>query len=100
LPDAQRVSAEVMRLQLESIVEREPYIDYEFPLEQMNGANVSLPNALTVTHPMSVEADAHSYVERLAQVPARMREAIAEARRRAEANILPPRFIAEITIAQ
>jgi uncharacterized protein (DUF885 family) len=86
LPDAQRVSAEVMR--------------FEFPLEQMNGANVTLPNALTVTHPMTSEADARTYVARLGQMAERMGEAAAEASRRADAGILPPRFIVEITITQ
>jgi len=100
LPDTQRVSADVLRLQLQTIVEREPYLDYEFPLEQMNGANVALPNALAVTHPVTSEADAESYVARLEQMDERMREAVAEAERRAELGMLPPRFIVEITLAQ
>jgi uncharacterized protein (DUF885 family) len=100
LPDAERVSADVMRLQLQSVVDREPYLDYEFSLEQMNGANVQLPNALTVTHPMTSETDARTYVDRLGQMGERMREAVAEAERRADAGILPPRFIVEITVAQ
>jgi uncharacterized protein (DUF885 family) len=100
LPDAQRVSAEVMRLQLQAVVDREPYLDYEFPLEQMNGANVSLPNALTVTHPVTTAADAASYVARLELVDDRMREARAEADRRAARGFFPPRFILELNIAQ
>jgi uncharacterized protein (DUF885 family) len=100
LSDAQRVSAEVMRLQLQTIVDEEPFLDYQFPLEQMNGANVDLPDALTVTHPLASEQDARSYVSRLGQVAERMREAIAEAGRLEAAGFLPPRFIVETTIAQ
>jgi len=41
MTETQRVSAEVMKWQLEIAVAEEPYLDYTFPLEQMNGWNVS-----------------------------------------------------------
>ena len=42
----QRVSAEVLDWQLDTIVREEPYLDYTYPLEQMNGANVGLVETL------------------------------------------------------
>ncbi len=96
----QRTSADVMQWQLESIVDSEPFIDYDFPLQQMNGVNVSLPSQLTVVHPVNSERDAENYVARMTQVDDRMAEAIAESKRLAARGTLPPRFILEATITQ
>jgi uncharacterized protein (DUF885 family) len=100
MTETQRVSADVMRWQLDVIAREEPYLDYAFPLEQFNGANVGLVSALTIIHPVLTEKDAENYLAALAQVSARMREAIAESRRIAAERILPPRFILQATIKQ
>src|SRR5581483_11282469 len=96
----ERVSAQLMRWQLETLVEGEAYEDYRFPLDQFNGPNVSLVNTLTVQHPMRTSADARNYVARLAQVRLRMVEATAEAERLAAKRMIPPRFILRSAIAQ
>ena len=98
LNDTDRVSADVMQWQLDTLVREEPYLEYTFPLEQMNGANVTLVNTLTVVHPILTEKDAAHYVARLGQVSDRMDEAIAEARSQAGKGLFPPRFILNATI--
>jgi uncharacterized protein (DUF885 family) len=100
LNDTDRVSADLMKWQLEMLVEGDKYEDYFFPFEQFAGANVNLPNALTIVHPINTEKDAANYVARLGQVAARMDEAIADASARAQKGMVPPRFILEATIAQ
>lgn len=100
MSEADRVSADLVEWQLRARVEQEKYRDFYFPLEQMGGANVSLPNTLTLTHPLNTEKDAIHYVARLGQVSTRMDEAIAEARARVAKNMIPPRFIIRATIAQ
>ena len=100
LNDVQRVSADLMKWQLEILVRQEPYLDYSFPIEQFGGANVGLVNALTVVHPLRSEKDGVNYVAALGQVGARMDEAIAEARQRIAKKRYPPRFIVQSTLAQ
>jgi uncharacterized protein (DUF885 family) len=100
MSDSQRVSAEVMRWLLDTVVREEPYLDYAFPFEQFGGINVGLPNTLTVVHPLLNEKDAANYVARLGQVSARMEEGITEARRLSEKGMIPPRFIIRATITQ
>src|SRR5258705_104875 len=46
LSDAERVSAEVMRWQLQSVVDGWASREYQFPLQQFGGANVNLPNLM------------------------------------------------------
>src|SRR5450631_3456609 len=52
LTETRRVSGDLMRWQLQTVVDEDPYLDYSFPLNQFWGANVSLVNALVVVHPL------------------------------------------------
>src|SRR5207253_4569385 len=52
MTETQRASADLMQWQLQIIVDEESYLDYTFPLEQFQGANVSLINGLIVVHPL------------------------------------------------
>ena len=100
LSETQRISADVMEWQLDIAAQEEPFLDYTFPLDQMNGANVALVESLTVRHPLQTGRDAENYVAALGQVPVRMREAIAEAKRLQAKNIVPPKFILQATVKQ
>ena len=72
-----------------------------FPLDQFNGANIWLPNTLTVQHPIRTAKDASNYVARLGQVATahgrggRRRHGSAPAK-----DLIPPRFILNLTIDQ
>ena len=48
MSDSQRVSADVMRWQLQIVVEGGPFGDFDHPLDQFDGANVRLPNLITL----------------------------------------------------
>ena len=96
----QRLSADLMRHQLQAVVDEQPFLDYTFPLQQMNGVNVNLIEFLTVRHPLLTAKDAANYVAALGLVATRMDEAIAEHRAIGAKNIVPPRFILNATIKQ
>jgi uncharacterized protein (DUF885 family) len=100
MTETQRVSADLMQWQLDTVVREEPFLDFTFPLEQFNGVNVGLIETLTVRHPLLSEKDASSYLAVLAQVSTRMDEAIADAQRIAGKGMFPPRFIIDATLTQ
>jgi uncharacterized protein (DUF885 family) len=100
LTQTQRLSSDLMEWQLNEVVREEPFFDYTFPLEQMNGANVGLVETMTVRHPLLTERDAENYIAALGEVRARMEEAIAEAHRLEAKNIIPPKFILQATVKQ
>ena len=100
LTDTERVSAEVMEWQLRMLVDGEPFMEYDFPLEQFGGVNVNLPNLMTVSHRIATPRDASNYLTRLRAFDERMAEATEESARLAGRGILPPRFILQSTIAQ
>lgn len=100
MSELQRVSADLMQWQLDSVVQNEAFLDYDFPLDQFNGANVGLVEALTLRHPLVQPADASNYIARMKQVGTRMDEAVTEAKQIASRKILPPRFIVQTTLTQ
>jgi uncharacterized protein (DUF885 family) len=99
LDDSHRLSADLMRWQLESVVSAQPYLDYRFPLDQFGGANVDLVESLTLRHPLATAQDADNYVARLSQIDKRMDEAVAEGKRLAGKHMIPPKFIVQSTLA-
>ena len=97
----QRSAGELLKWQLDMLLTSEPFLDYiALPLNQFDGANVSLPNALTVVQPVRDAQDADNYVARLRLVDDRLSEATADAAGRAERGIVLPAFILRTTIAQ
>jgi uncharacterized protein (DUF885 family) len=97
---SQHLSADLMEWQLDIVAKEEPFLDYRFPLQQMNGVNVNLLEMLTVRHPVNSERDAENYIAALGQVSTRLDEAIAEHRKIGAKGIIPPTFILNATIKQ
>jgi uncharacterized protein (DUF885 family) len=100
MTELQLVSTELLDWQLDMAIREEPYLDYDYPLQQMNGANVGLVETLTVSYPLLTERDAENYLAVLSQAATRLDEATAEARRLAAKKVVPPRFILQATIRQ
>lgn len=100
LSDAQKLHADVMQWQLETVVENEPYLDYYFPLQQMNGFNVGIIEQFTVRRTLASQRDAENYIAALSQAGKRMDEATAESKRLAAKSTIPPQFILQATIKQ
>ncbi len=94
-----RVGRRQCRWQLQIIVDGEPFSDYDFPLDQFDGANVRIPNLMTVVHPVRTEADARNYVARLREMDDPHRRSHEGPRvQRPRASF--PRFILRSTISQ
>lgn len=100
MTELQHVSADLLDWQLANMVAEEPYLDYTFPLEQMNGANVSLVENLTVRYPLTNEREAENYLVVLGQVGSVLDNATNESRRLGAKSFIPPRFILNATIKQ
>ena len=97
----QQRAADVMRWMFETTLELESWLDQVFyPLQQMDGATVSVPNALTVVHPLTSVQDARNYIARLEQVNDRIAEATQESAARAERGSVVPDYILHTTMAQ
>lgn len=100
LDEGRQLSVQLMQQQLQQVVDSARHEHLRFPLQQMSGANVSLPNLLTVIHPLASADNLDSYLARLALLPVHMDQATAQARAMADNGVLPPDFIIDATLAQ
>ena len=99
LTATQNLSADLLESQLETIVRGEAYLDFSFPLDQFQGANVGLVETLTLRHPLLVPRDAENYLARLALLGTRMEESLTDARELATRGFMPPQFILSSTLS-
>ena len=99
LTATQNLSADLLESQLETIVRGEAYLDFSFPLDQFQGANVGLVETLTLRHPLLVPRDAENYLARLALLGTRMEESLTDARELATRGFIPPQFILSSTLS-
>jgi uncharacterized protein (DUF885 family) len=100
LDSAQRISAAMLKWQLDDVVTGEPFGDYEFVFNQFQGLQVRLVNFLSQTHPIRHRRDIENYLARLALVAAQLDTGLALAKERAARGIIPPNFILTATIDQ
>ncbi len=100
MSDEERVSADLLQWQLQTLIDNARFRDYQFPLNQFGGSNVGLPNLMTVVHPLATADDADNYIARLGLIDTRMEETVQRTEALAARGILPPRFILQSTIAQ
>ncbi len=92
---SQQLSSDVLDWFLEINTEGEPFLLYDYPLNQLDGIQVALPDFLLEVHPQHDARDAEDYVARLALVGVAIDQAIDGTRTRAAAGIVPPRFVVE-----
>ncbi|MEI6862715.1 MAG: DUF885 family protein, partial [Verrucomicrobiota bacterium] len=100
LTPVQRTAAGVLESRLQQLVEAIPFADHWFVFNQFRGLQVTLVSFLTETHPIRHRRDIENYLVRLAQVGPLLDLGLAEARARAEKNLIPPRFILTATLRQ
>lgn len=70
-----------------------PFREHAYTFNQMFGLQSSVPAFLINQHRVSEAAHAEAYIERLRGVESYLDQAMANARRRMETGIMPPRFV-------
>ncbi|WP_028446246.1 DUF885 domain-containing protein [Chitinimonas koreensis] len=92
LAEDDQLSYDTLRFQLEQELAGARFRYHDYPVNQLQGAQIGLVNLLLYTHPLKDATDAEHYLARLAAVPAKLgqlREAMAE---RARRGIVAPHF--------
>ncbi len=88
-----RLSYRLFEYQAERAARGHPYRKNEYIFDQMNGAQSQMPAFLINIHRVASKSDAESYVQRLQAMGPQMDGLIAEARSRAEAGVMPPKWV-------
>ena len=100
LDATQRVSADMLAWQLDTVVRNDAFTDHHFVFNQFWGLQSGLVNFLSRTHPVRNRRDIENYLARLELVAGQMDEGLAQARDRGERGFLPPKFILTSTLGQ
>jgi len=91
----QRFSSAVLEWFLQNVVDGEPFQFHDYPLNQLDGVQVALPDFMLNVHPLYDARDAEDYVARLARFGTAIDQVIESVRARAARGIVPPRFVVE-----
>lgn len=96
----QRISYEMLTYGLQVIIDEEPWLKYEFPLNQFRGVHSGFVMLLTDMHPVRNARDVENYLLRLEAGGPKINTALEMMQARAKQNIRLPGFIAVETVAQ
>ena len=91
----QRFSTRVLEWYLQVLADGEPYQFHDFPLDQFDGVQTSLPDFLLNVHQIHDAEDARHYVARLAKFDTAIDQVIDSTRFRMGRGVVPPRVIVQ-----
>lgn len=98
-PD-QRFSTEVLDWFLQIQADGEPFLLHDYPIDQLEGLQVALPDFLLNVHPLYDARDAEDYVARLSLLGIAIDQGIDGMQQRAAIGVVPPRFVVDRVLAQ
>jgi uncharacterized protein (DUF885 family) len=93
LSPEQRRSQEVVAWFLEVLAQGEPYLLHDYPINQLEGVQSTLPDFLINVHQVNDSRDARNYVARLRRVERALDQTLDGVRQRRDAGVVPPRFV-------
>jgi uncharacterized protein (DUF885 family) len=95
---SQLLSTDVLDWFLDIQAQREPFLFHDYPVNQLDGVQSTLPDFMLNTHVIDRLRDAHDYIARLSRFGVALDQTIAAVRYRAERGVVPPRFVIEHVI--
>ena len=93
LAPADQLSVDLFRNMIARRTEAYRFRDYGYVFDQMNGIQSELPAFMINIHRVSDLASAQAYVQRLQATGPAIDQAIAVSRKRADAGVMPPRWV-------
>lgn len=93
LDDSRRLSYRLYVKQAEDQLADDKWHAHSYPFNQMFGAQSGIPTFMLNQHPVKTEEDARNYIARLNGVKDYLGGTVENARRSAEAGILPPLYV-------
>ncbi len=93
LSDSSKLSYDLLKQSLENDIADFKWRLYNYPVNQMFGTHSSVPSTLINQHRIGSVSDAEAYISRLNNVPKYFSQLIDGLKARAEAGIIPPKFV-------
>jgi uncharacterized protein (DUF885 family) len=96
----QLLSTDILGWFLQDSVQAEPFLFYNYPVNQLFGMQSELPDFMATQHLIFDTGDAEAYLARLRKFPRKFGQVIEGLRLREEMGIVPPRFVIDRVIDQ
>lgn len=93
LDQTTKLSYDLMKQNLEESIEDYQWRLYNYPVNQMFGTHSNVPSLLINQHRIGKLSDAHGYIARLNNIPHYFDQLIDGLKARANAGIVPPKFV-------
>lgn len=93
LPPEAQLSYRLFEEKVRYMVEGKPFLQYDYPVNQMHGVHAETISFLINIHRIDSLPDAQAYIARLRGLEERMGALTDKLRTRAELGIIPPRFV-------
>ncbi|HJT98358.1 MAG TPA: DUF885 family protein, partial [Rhodanobacteraceae bacterium] len=94
------LSYDVLDYFLSIQVEGDAFRDHDFPVNQLEGIQSSLPSFMATTHQVNNRHDADAYIARLDKFPQKFAQVLDGLKLRESKGVIPPQFTVEEVIAQ
>jgi len=93
LPAGRRLSAETLAWFMSDLRDGVPFMYHDYPVNQLTGAQVELPDFMINVHRIDDVAGADDYVTRVARIKEALEQVIEGLDLRERRGIVPPRFV-------
>jgi len=88
-----QLNTEILAFYLEGVLEGEPYMYHDYPVNQMGGVQNSLPSLLESAHKLEDKSDIEAYISRLSKFDTKFDQLIETLKIRESKGVIPPKFI-------
>ncbi|MFA8436560.1 MAG: DUF885 family protein [Marinifilaceae bacterium] len=96
----QLLNTKILETFLSDLVEGHQFPYHDYPVNQFNGIQSTLPSFLDSYHKVEKPSDAKAYISRLSKFDTKFDQVIESLQIREEKNILPPKFVIEKVLKQ
>lgn len=93
LDSGRQLSVKLLTARLQARLDDAKWDLYSYPVNQMYGTHSNVPSLLINQHSISDESDAKAYIGRLKGVPVYFKQLEQLLQARADAGVLPPKFV-------
>lgn len=88
-----KLNTQILEWFLETQADSEPFFYYDYPINQMFGAQSNLPSFMEDAHKLDDKSDADAYISRLSKFDTKFEQVLEGLKIREKKGIIPPRFV-------
>lgn len=88
-----QISYDTLHQYLALEIEGEPFMFYDFPVNQIHGLQTALPEFMADVHQVTSKREAEAYIARLRKFPVKFEQLVETLRAQEDRGVLPPKFM-------